>query len=555
MTTEQSASEKDTLVAECTQHLRSIGVPENNIETWLQYKQSTKVQTWRKIKNNLPTKEEMEHWASQPHDLEALNRIKSPLLAGWTVQEIIEAMGPFILSNVKRYRSHRSELDDNMQDGAIGVIKALKTDAGISPFGNHAYLHTRTNIRRPAVGSGLIAKTERKPGRTEVLSSITTWLCGLGIEEEMEKLLEKDHYQYEYFGQTVKPTENSTLSQLVKEAEKEGFVFLATRLWRINSKDEKKYRSLAKKSNITNGTPFLLKEQLQLFPLQRTGVRGAKAFLVSYSYQLSQLSLVILNDLRDWLNTRYNHTQDLPTFWKESAPDILSEDRYETVADLVGAISCSPDFTGNPIPLDISVKGDDFSLASTIPDQQVKNPLDALSEKESTQRINTLVRMARSKLNLTIEQKTVLVFLYGLDGEERVAGSVLANNFGKFILRMAEKDGVKLPHVATEARVVSRQRIMQYDMTIQAKLAEAIFQILVATGEAEVVKARIEVLSERADLTAEEAIALSNHNNLESTVELITVPNLSKQERLVLLRESLTDAKYKVIRFLLQTGF
>jgi hypothetical protein len=120
---------------------------------------------------------------------------------------------------------------------------------------------------------------------------------------------------------------------------------------------------------------------------------------------------------------------------------------------------------------------------------------------------------------------------------------------------MAEKDGVKLPHVATEARVVSRQRIMQYDMTIQAKLAEAIFQILVATGEAEVVKARIEVLSERADLTAEEAIALSNHNNLELVVELITVPNLSKQERLVLLRESLTDAKHKVIRFLLQTGF
>ena len=551
---EQSESEKDTLVAECTQHLRSIGVPENNIETWLQYKQSTKTQTWRKIKNNLPTKEQIEHWASQPKTLEVLNRIKSPLLAGWTVQEIIEAMGPFILSNVKRYRSQRSELDDNMQDGAIGVIKALKTDAGISPFGNHAYLHTRTNIRRPAVGSGIIVKTERKPGRTEVLSAITIWLCGLGVEEEMEKQLEKDGFEYEFFGQSIKPTETSTFSELVTAAEKEGFTFLATRLWKINSKTEKKYRSQARKDNTTNVVALLSGKELKLFPLQRTGVKGAKAFLVSYSYQLSQLSLVVLNDLRDWLNARYNHTQDIPTFWKESAPDILREDRYETVADLVGAISCSPDFTGNPTPLDISVKGDDFSLASTIPDKQAQNPLDILSENEITQRINSLVRMARGKLNLTLEQKTVLVFLYGLDGEEKVAGSVLAVNFGKFILRMAEKDGVKLPYKATEERTISRQRVMQYDMTIQAKLAEAIFQILVTTGEAEVIKARIEVLSERADLTPEEEVALSNYDNLDSAVELITA-KLSKQERLAILRESLINAKHKVIRFLLQTGF
>jgi len=113
---------------------------------------------------------------------------------------------------------------------------------------------------------------------------------------------------------------------------------------------------------------------------------------------------------------------------------------------------------------------------------------------------------------------------------------------------------VKLPYKATEERTISRQRVMQYDMTIQAKLAEAIFQILVTTGEAEVIKARIEVLSERADLTPEEEVALSNYDNLDSAVELITA-KLSKQERLAILRESLINAKHKVIRFLLQTGF
>jgi RNA polymerase sigma factor (sigma-70 family) len=100
-------------------------------------------------------------WSKLPKDLATLRRIKKPIEHGWTESEVVLALLPFIINLAKKYITERFPMDDAIQEGAIGVLNALRTDKGMAPFSTHAWPHIRTAIRRASAQSGLIRRPER----------------------------------------------------------------------------------------------------------------------------------------------------------------------------------------------------------------------------------------------------------------------------------------------------------------------------------------------------------------------------------------------------------
>jgi RNA polymerase sigma factor (sigma-70 family) len=100
-------------------------------------------------------------WRAMPHTLENLTKIKLPLIHGWTEREVVKALEPYIYKLAQKYVTERFPIDDAAQEGAIGVLAALKTDGGLAPIATHAWKHIQTAIRRASAQSGLIRKGER----------------------------------------------------------------------------------------------------------------------------------------------------------------------------------------------------------------------------------------------------------------------------------------------------------------------------------------------------------------------------------------------------------
>jgi len=160
---------------EIIEHFKSLNVSKQEILEWSTIGGEKAPQTILKLKQNLPTKEEHSKWCLEPKTFTGLQRIKLPLLCGWTVEEVIQAMTPYTKSLTSKFRTERHGQEDCNQDGAIGIIHALKTDAGISPFPTHAYTRIKTAIRRSSATSGVVSKPERMPSKTEARSTITEW--------------------------------------------------------------------------------------------------------------------------------------------------------------------------------------------------------------------------------------------------------------------------------------------------------------------------------------------------------------------------------------------
>lgn len=123
-------------------------------------------------------------------DFAALKQTILPLEHGWTEEEVINAMMPEIVKFAKIYATNRFEIDDGIQQGAIGVLNALRTDKGIANFASHAKNHIRTSIGRASATSGLIRKGEREKEFWDPHVSLQKPVRG-GEEGEME------------FGQTI----------------------------------------------------------------------------------------------------------------------------------------------------------------------------------------------------------------------------------------------------------------------------------------------------------------------------------------------------------------
>ena len=82
-------------------------------------------------------------------DFDALKKTLLPLQHGWTEDEVIKAMMQDIMSHAHKFARIRKgvELDDLIQQGAMGVLKALQTDKGIANFASHAKNYIRSFMR------------------------------------------------------------------------------------------------------------------------------------------------------------------------------------------------------------------------------------------------------------------------------------------------------------------------------------------------------------------------------------------------------------------------
>lgn len=97
-----------------------------------------------------------------PKSLSVLNTVVKPLEKGWTKEEVINAMKPMVRYFANKYWSAKVGIEDLVQDGYVGVLRALETDKGIAPFGKYAPQKIKNEILRAALQKGLIRGPEDK---------------------------------------------------------------------------------------------------------------------------------------------------------------------------------------------------------------------------------------------------------------------------------------------------------------------------------------------------------------------------------------------------------
>jgi len=96
-----------------------------------------------------------------PKSLKALSKIVKPLQNGWTMDEVVKALMPYIRSLSWKFRNEKADFDDLTQTGALAVHNAIETDKGIAPFAWHAYPHVKGAIMNTALRGGVVSGGER----------------------------------------------------------------------------------------------------------------------------------------------------------------------------------------------------------------------------------------------------------------------------------------------------------------------------------------------------------------------------------------------------------
>jgi len=484
-------------------HLLSIGVPEEKIQIFFNVQRSVKtlkkITQILKVKVNgveitryqgLPTKEEYEEFCKLPKTFDSLNKIKHPLLYNWTQDELVEAMSNYIGENAKRYYSKRCDVDECKQNGAIGLMFAIKTDAGMAPFAKHGYSRIRTSTRRPSAQSGIVKTPEKRPSVTEVLQAITIYLTGKVKQHEMDRHAQTLKYEsfedvksetkiqeikdkvYEYLDEIIYWEENflgpigsRELDEIAKDQGFNSYLEL--------SKSDKSYEIINGTDGLGIGTPPNWQYRL----IQKLGQKNVYIWVVSGKFNLRNLDGDVLDYLVDYLNLKFNNT---PGSRKVSL-NASSSDRVQCVADLVQLFATNPDFHGNPVSLDgaedpeeggvltgtvsysqkadLLAKRTDGGFQTGIPFAQ---PDEIASQNEMVELVSRLT----SQVVLSDKQRVVLEHIYGINGKEKLAGSEIANNFGK------------LTNDTNKNRTVSRQRIAQFQEAGDKKLQDLSFEEL-----------------------------------------------------------------------------
>jgi dsRNA-specific ribonuclease len=237
----------------CTKEMETLGLRKS-------------VETLAKMLEYLPTKEEFSKFASLPSgcgcgqpnacpkcreiNFAAMEQLKHPLLYNYSIEEIYEALQPWMQKHSASYCSNRYGKDDAGNDAFLGVLKALRTDAGISPFAVHAYRWIRTAIRRRSAQSGTVRRAEKRPSKTEIRTEITHWLQG-------------------------------------------------------KAQEEKKYLA------VLNKEPLITEVDLEHCVIQKTGVKNAQAWLIKNSVQLNRFGLAAITDLVNYLKIKFSYVEKM----------------------------------------------------------------------------------------------------------------------------------------------------------------------------------------------------------------------------------------------------
>jgi DNA-directed RNA polymerase sigma subunit (sigma70/sigma32) len=490
---------RNELETKIRDHFLSIDIPEEKITTFLNVQRSIK--TLRKIthlikdaKGNtryqgLPTKEEYEEYSKLPKTLDSLNKIKHPLLYNWTPDEIVEAMSSYIGDNAKKYFSKRCEIEDCKQNGSIGLIKAIETDAGMAPFAKHSFSRIRTHTRRPSAQSGIVKMPEKRPSVTEVLQAITIFLTGKAKRSEQNRQAENKGFTsfeaitdptiiqeikddvYDFFVETIineqdllGPIGSPELDEIAKQNGYNSFLQMS--------------KTAPKPHEIINGTGgggtggggIGVPLSWQFRVIQKTGQKDVYIWAVSGRFNLRDLDGDVLDNLVDYLNLKFNNSSGS----KKVSLNASSADRIQCVADLVQLFAVNPDFHGNPVSLDGGgpTDQDDGVLTGTvsygqkadslakwtdgkfIPATPFSQPDEVAEQKETIAKAQELIK----DVELSDKQRVVFERIHGVNGNEKMEGSTIAKNFGKLT------GGTK--------PAVSRQRIAQFQEASDKKMQD-----------------------------------------------------------------------------------
>lgn len=484
--------------ADLYQKISELNIPQERKDAFMSLKRG--VQALRKIK--VPTNEELETWGALPKEMGTLRKVKLPILIGWTVEQVIEASAPLIDSLASKYSTKRCDKYECRQNGKLGVIQALKTDAGISVFSQHAFGHIRTNIRRNSATSGVIHQKEAMPSKTEVRRELTNWMRGTWAEMERDKLASAligkgksyNHVMTKYGWATQRPEINSQKREIVGETPDyfditttggkvrrvrkiklgQDFGLLSdTEKKEVNKAVAATLKRLTTSSVINNKNLIPDPDSIEWTDIQMTGQHAAEQFVKS-TYQICDLPLDVLSDLLEYLVVRFS-----PTEWGKSVrgepvrklPIVIVPDkqRFQSVADVVNFFAKNPDFQGNPVSM--SSRGgnneESGSLEETISGKNAESTYDLVRHSEVTR----LVSNVMSKLEIPPDRRAILNHLYGLNGAEILTGAEIADSYGKIT-------GVDASNPDKPPKKVSRQRITQIQADLEKKIAEAIFEHL-----------------------------------------------------------------------------
>lgn len=145
-----------------------------------------------------------------PKSLSKLRETFLPLQHGWTVDEVVGAMMPYLYKIANKFKSLKTPREDLVQQGVIGVLNALRTDKGESPITAHALRHARGQMMHLAVTGGVIASGGRQAGEVpqQVLKKAGMTGQGPGSFQQKGGLLgynviwfdQQDKPHYRYFG-------------------------------------------------------------------------------------------------------------------------------------------------------------------------------------------------------------------------------------------------------------------------------------------------------------------------------------------------------------------
>jgi hypothetical protein len=433
--------------------LTKIGVPKKNIDIFLEIERS--IATLRKLE--IPTKEEWNKYSKLPMDLDSLNVIKHPLLYEWTKDQIIVAMEPYIGDNVAKYMTSKSDNEECASNGKIGLLEAIRTDAGIAPFATYAYDRIRTRIRRHSAQSGLIREPERRPSRTEVRRLITFWLQGKIGQYEICQIAKRSKMKY-----TPLYADYVDINDLDAESRE------------IMKKVNKNMKSMMNK-RIVNYVSLIKRSDLREVKVQKTGCNNWSELFVRSDFVLKSLPEGIPGDLVKFLEHKYAYLLKVrnakiksPTYLQthlKVIPQITADlNKCATINDLVEIIASPPDFIGKDISID-QCDDEKLKLANITCDKEALPPDEIVSKIEDEEYQGTLINNAMKKMVLSNNQNVILNKLFGLDGSKPIGSADLADGW--------RKNGGEGPYPS-----ITRQRISQYMSVINKKFIDAMWDDL-----------------------------------------------------------------------------
>ena len=515
-------SERQKLIKKVEEHLIEIGVPTDLVLKFLYPGNKSlehTLETLRKMNLHLLTKDKWEEFAAMPRNLDTLKQIKLPILCGWTEDEIKQALTPYIIKISQKYATGRCDIGECIQNGSVGILKAIRTDAGIAPFSCHVYRWIQTRVRRPSAESGIVRTPEKRPSKDEVRILLTTWFSGKYKEFRRNKLIKsylrekfaadhgflrlKDHVGkkkgYSAAPRSIKIEINKKIDNLMaitaqlKAYEDQDQILhdkitelfskrIKFKINNINYLDEKNLQKYMKTRFIHDISLVEDKE------VQRTGKKHIRITMVKMSFNIEFLDDEQNKNLVDCLTDHY---------WTPYCGYPNIEDfkfrlsMCQTVNEIVSVIACPPDFHGNPNSLDaghVDSDSDNYAVAHSSlildphlagKDEDGKHPAvrerveedPAIIEAEADQFqynraiVNKVKNMIRSEL--TGNQRGVFDAIYG---ENPVTGTELSKNFSKYTGNPNGKEKV------------SRQRIAQYLNAIQKKFVNALFEEIINKG-------------------------------------------------------------------------